>query len=166
MMYCVSQVSNAIKCTIEAGASPKSGRSVRLAGVFSMALLLGGCSYDSAIFEPFSDRTEHLTTGSIRNGVFRSVPGISLQDQPFAEPALTAALGADPGRRFEWVNPATRMRGDFIAKAEPFIEDDSLCRSFDAKFGMRDATPVTFSAKACRQAAGPWTIIDGDTGHL
>ena len=166
IMRCISQVSIAIKDTLEAGASSKSGRSARLAGVFSIGLLLGGCGYDSAIFEQFSDRNEYLITGSIQKGLSPSLTRISSEDWPLAEPALTAALGSDDGKRFEWANPATRVRGDFVATAEPFIQDDSLCRSFDAKFGTSGTTPAKFSATACRQAAGPWTIIDGDPGQL
>ena len=151
---------------IEADGLDRHVRRLRLAGALSITLLLGGCGYDSAIFEPFSETFAPLTTGSIRNQPVSLSRELTAEDWSIAEPILAAALESDKGKRFKWMNPETRRSGDFSATGDLSVSNDLLCRTFEARLLAKGVAPLTIPARACRGVAGEWTVTEVDGAEI
>lgn len=166
MMRRVIGISIAKSGRIETNGLERPVRRVRLAGVLSITLLLGGCGYDSAIFEPFSETFAPLTTGSIRNQPVSLSRELTAEDWSIAEPILAAALESDKGKRFKWMNPETRRSGDFTATGDLSVSNDLLCRTFEARLLTKGAVPRKLTATACRGAAGEWAVTEVDGAEL
>jgi len=166
MMRWVNRFSIANRGAIEAGGLDRHVRRVRLAGALGITLLLGGCGYDSAIFEPFSETFAPLTTGSIRNQPVSLSRDLTAEDWSIAEPILAVALESDTGKRFKWTNPETRRSGDFTATGDLSVSNDLLCRDFEARFLIKGAAPLAIPARACRGVAGEWTVTEVDGAEI
>lgn len=165
-MRWVSRFSTANPGAVEADGLGRHIRRVGLSGALSVSLLVGGCGYDSAIFEPFSEALAPLTTGSIRNQPVSFSRDLTAADWSIAEPVLFIALESDTGKRFKWVNPETRRSGDFTATGDLSVSDDLLCRTFEARFLSKGAPPLTIPATACRGAADGWTVTEAGGAEL
>jgi surface antigen len=166
MMRRVIGVSITKSGRIETNGLERHVRRVRLAGVLSVTLLLGGCGFGSPIFEQISDSMMPLTTGSILKSATPLSRDLTPEDWSIAEPILTAALEADKGKRFRWTNPETRRSGDFTATGDLSVSNDLLCRAFEARLLTKGAVQRKLTATACRGAAGEWAVTEVDGAEL
>ena len=127
-----------------------------LVPILTLAFGLGGCSFGLSSLAP----TEAVeTTGSIARK---------------AEPAMSAALDAEDGRRargamaialdpqgagspVNWDNPDSRHKGTVTPTSKPFVKANEICREFESRVVLPDGTKVS-SGTACRLGAGQWEI--------
>lgn len=166
MMRWVSNFSIANPSAIEADGLDRHVRRVRLAGALSITFLLGGCGYDSALFDQISDSMMPLTTGSILKSATPLSRDLTPEDWSIAEPILAVALESDTGKRFKWMNPETRRSGDFTATGDLSVSNDLLCRAFEARLLTKGSAPLKIPATACRGAAGEWAVTEVDGAEL
>ena len=100
-------------------------------------------------------------TGSINKQAAALSPDLDKEDLRRARAALAVAL--DPqgnGADVSWHNPQTGAKGSFVALAPPFVDQDRICRTFDAHVIASSQTDHRLGGRACRNPDGDWILAD------
>lgn len=137
----------------------KAFRPAALLSALAAALAAGGCSLAVPLLSGESAALEPVSTGTI---VKKPEPVLAAElgpeDWRRASAALAVAL--DPqgnGRPVKWDNPETALQGSINPTAPPFVQNDEICRAFQATVagpGLAKAVHGT----ACRPSGGTWTL--------
>lgn len=123
-----------------------------------IALNAGACSMTFGVFGIQDDEPE--ATGSVVPHAAVSLsPDLNEEDWRRAKAALALALDPQgPGTLVSWDNPASTMKGSFVAAGAPFVKNDEICRAFSASLSGASLTPL--QGTACRPSGGEWVLKD------
>jgi surface antigen len=131
----------------------------KILAVSLVALSASACSYSLGMM---GMDEEPKTTGSIGTSDLHTAPAplspdLNEEDWRRAKAALGVALDPQgPGTQVSWDNPDTSMRGSFTPTGAPFVKNDEICRTFNAK--LSGPTDSSLQGTACRLSGEEWTI--------
>lgn len=126
--------------------------------IFLLSTALSGCSlsFPMASLSPDIDETGSIS----QKPALVLFHELNPEDWRRARSAIDLAL--DPqgnGTRVNWDNPATGLKGSFIAKGHVFVENGEVCRAFQAHLHDKTRSDVIKLGVACRASGEDWTII-------
>lgn len=137
----------------------RTGRlTLRGGGLVLVASLSAGCSLS---FPIAGFKADDAPTGTIERSAAMLSPALDREDWRRAKAALSVAL--DPqgnGGGVNWLNPQSGAKGSFVALAPPFLDQDRICRTFDAEVSTAPRSGRRLSGSACRQGDGGWELRD------
>ncbi|WP_244610467.1 RT0821/Lpp0805 family surface protein [Microvirga pakistanensis] len=125
-----------------------------------VALSTSACSYSLGMAG--MDVEEPKATGSISSANAHTAPSplspdLNEEDWRRAKAALGVALDPQgPGTQVSWDNPETSMKGSFTPTGAPFVKNDEICRTFNAR--LSGPTQASLHGTACRLSGEEWTV--------
>ena len=130
-------------------------------GVCGLALIASATAGCSLSFPIAGLKADDGPTGAIDRSASLLSPALDREDWRRARAALSVAL--DPqgtGGAVSWHNPQTGAHGSFAAPSPPFVDQDHVCRAFDAAVAPASGSSHQLSGSACRDADGDWSLRD------
>lgn len=121
--------------------------------------MLGGCSIAMPVGGMFSN-DDTLTTASIAPAQQVLSSEVTPEDWQFASMALGTAM--DPlgtGTTSPWANPRTGIKGEFVAAGKPFVQNNRICRSFNATLNYQGGSE-DLKGTACRVSGDNWQVTE------
>jgi surface antigen len=118
--------------------------------------LLSACSLSVPVPGAGLDDT---ATGTIKHVGSPFSAEMDAEDWRRAKSAMDTAL--DPqgnGARVAWENPLSGAKGAFVPLAQPYPNDDGICRAFTADVEIKGRSPQVLRSAACRRNGGEWIV--------
>jgi surface antigen len=132
-----------------------------VAGAFTLALSVGGCSFSYQLDSTFGKKDDASLTGSLRTPAPAIKPVADLPpegDLVIARAAVSEVMtkgGKDAS--VSWENPQTGTRGTVTPIATAHSEDGVTCHEFLASF-EREGNSSWMQGEACRANKGKWEV--------
>lgn len=100
-----------------------------------------------------------MTTGSIGPAREKRLT-VAMDDEDWRRAKGSLALALDlhgNGRAVTWDNPETRRRGIIVPAGVPHVDEDEVCRDFNASVTVAEQDAVHLTGRACK-LSDEWLI--------